>query len=81
MSPLFYSDFRNTGNQVGPWEIMLHVAIGYTASLIVSILFLWFFGRTHGNMGQGPFFILAQMVVLSIPGSLGASAGRLLIKG
>lgn len=77
---LFHSDFKNTGAQVGPWEIGLHLIICYSASLIVSLMFLWLFGRTHGGMHQGVDFLLAQLVVLSIPGSLGASAGRLLIK-
>jgi len=77
---LFYSDFKNTGAKVGPWEIVLHLVIGYTAALIVSLLFLWLFGRTFGGLHQGLHIVLAQLVVLSIPGSIGASAGRLLIK-
>lgn len=48
------------------------------AALLVGFGFLWFFGRTVDMDFE---FILAQMLVLGIPGSLGASAGRLLIAG
>ena len=74
---LFFSDFRNAGNVSGGIrEVFLHILIGYIATLVVSFILLWFFGRIGGN---GFDVILAQIIVLAIPASIGASAGRLLI--
>lgn len=76
---LYFSDFKgsdpaNTEKKI----LILHIFIGYMAALLVGFGFLWFFGRTVDMDFE---FILAQMLVLGIPGSLGASAGRLLIAG
>jgi uncharacterized membrane protein len=54
----------------------LHLFISYLCALLVSFLMLWFFDRISGN---GWNFILAEVIVLAIPATLGASAGRLLI--
>lgn len=75
---LFFSDFRGTESGKTAFKKMLFdVVIGYMAALLVSFGFLWFFGRVSGYSFS---IVLSQMIVLSIPGSIGASAGRLLIK-
>lgn len=74
---LFFSDFNNSGKVSGIEEIILHILIGYIAALVISYIFLWFFGRIGGN---GFDVILAQIIVLAILGSIGASAGRVLIR-
>jgi putative integral membrane protein (TIGR02587 family) len=51
--------------------------MAYTVALIVSTLVLWFYGRlTDVSLSVA----LSQIIILSIPSSLGASAGRLLLK-
>lgn len=74
---LYFSDFTGTTPKNTEIEkALLHLLIGYLAALIVSFVFLWFFGRVINNSFDT---ILAQIIVLSIPGVIGASAGRLLI--
>lgn len=51
--------------------------ITYAIALVSSVLVLWFFGRFDGN---GPSVCAAQVVVLGLASTLGASAGRLLIQ-
>lgn len=75
---LFFSDFKGTGSlEGGRRAMMLHLIISYLCALAVSILMLWFFDRIGG---YGYKVIIAEIIVLGIPASLGASAGRLLIQ-
>ncbi|HEX7830691.1 MAG TPA: DUF2391 family protein [Thermoanaerobaculia bacterium] len=46
-------------------------------ALAASALILWFFGRFDG---QALDVIVAEIVVLGLPATLGASAGRLLMQ-
>lgn len=74
---MFYSDFKGTGSIKSSFgEVTMHVVINYLIALIVSLIMLWFFGRISG---YGLSMVIAQAIVLAIPASLGASAGRLLI--
>ncbi|MGB8705638.1 MAG: TIGR02587 family membrane protein [Gillisia sp.] len=74
---IVFSDFINsTQRKMKTREILLHVLIGNLTGLIVSIGFLWFFGRFDGSY---PDVIISEIIVLLIPSSLGGSAGRLLI--
>jgi putative integral membrane protein (TIGR02587 family) len=73
---LFFSDFKGTGSLNGIFEMLLHLLVSYLSALLVSALMLWFFNRMEGHSWN---FILAETIVLAIPASLGASAGRLLI--
>ncbi|WP_324719352.1 TIGR02587 family membrane protein [Salinimicrobium sp. HB62] len=74
---LFFSDFRGSGKfEGGIKEIIFHLVVSYLCALLVSALVLWFFGRISG---YGFSFVLAEVIVLAVPASLGASAGRLLI--
>lgn len=74
---LFFSDFKGTGNlEGGIPKMVLHLLVSYLCALLVSALMLWFFDRIGG---YGWDLVLAEIIVLAIPASLGASAGRLLI--
>ena len=74
---LFFSDFKGTGSlERGIRQVVSHVTINYAIALAISYILLWIFGRTGG---YSFYIIIAQMVVLSIPAAIGASAGRLLI--
>ncbi len=74
---LFFSDFKGSGTtEAGIKQVILHVTINYTVALVMGFILLWIFGRTDGFSF---YIIVAQMVVLSIPAAIGASAGRLLI--
>lgn len=74
---LFFSDFKGTGSfKGGRYEMIVHLVVSYMCALAISLLLLWFFGRVYG---QGWSIIVAETIVLAIPGSLGASAGRMLI--
>lgn len=75
----YFSDFIGSRKEeIGFSEMLLHTLVGFLAALMSSFFLLWFFGRITGN---GHEIIIAQVIVLSIPGIIGASAGRLLIKG
>lgn len=75
---LFFSDFKGTGPlEGGVSEMVLHLLVSYLSALVVSAIMLWFFNRMESYSWN---FILAEIIVLAIPTSLGASAGRLLIK-
>ena len=52
-------------------------AITYAAALAVSAALLWFFGRFDGHP---PVLITAMCIVLALAATLGASAGRLLLR-
>lgn len=78
---LYYINFKGTKKKglIGSSriEIVSGIFIMYAISLLSSAFMLWFFGRFEG---VSLYFILAQIVVLSFPASLGASAGRFLIQ-
>lgn len=61
----------------GAFAILYGTAITYASALIASALILWFFGRFAQH---GLFLNVAQCVVLGIAGTLGAAAGRLLLR-
>jgi putative integral membrane protein (TIGR02587 family) len=77
---VYFSDFKGTGNgKTGnlAFAITVDTCLSYLTALTASAFLLWFFGRFDGV----PFDIaFAQCVVLGVLASLGASAGRLLIK-
>jgi putative integral membrane protein (TIGR02587 family) len=77
---VFFSNFHGT-KQRDPahpnFEMALDVFASYSVALVASAFILWFFGRFEG-MGFNMAF--AQIIVLGVLASLGASAGRLLIK-
>jgi len=61
----------------GVFAILHGTAITYASALAASAVILWFFGRFAQH---GLFLNVAQCVVLGIAGTLGASAGRLLLR-
>ncbi|RYZ39433.1 MAG: TIGR02587 family membrane protein [Myxococcaceae bacterium] len=77
---LFQSDFtkanRFTRRRMRR-DVLAGTVITYALALVCSALVLWFFGRFAGN-GLG--VCVAQVVVLGLASTLGASAGRLLIQ-
>jgi putative integral membrane protein (TIGR02587 family) len=77
---VYFSDFKGTGHhQQGnlAFAITLDTCLSYLTALVASAFLLWFFGRFDGVSFEVAF---AQCVVLGVLASLGASAGRLLIK-
>jgi putative integral membrane protein (TIGR02587 family) len=77
---LVHSDFRQSRpfsefKKVPPW--LFTPIVTYLVAVVTSSVLLWFFGRFEGTHFQ---VALAQIVVLSLPSTLGASAGRLLIQ-
>lgn len=74
----YFSDFIGSKRKkTGVFEMILHTMIGLLAAISSSFFLLWFFGRINGHEYD---LVIAQVIVLSIPGIIGASAGRLLIK-
>lgn len=77
---LHYSDFKGSSDYVHadhPTLILLGTAVTYAIGLTTSALILWFFG----NFEDRAFYTaMAQTVVLGMPATLGASAGRLLLQ-
>ena len=58
-------------------DVLAGTVITYALALVSGALVLWFFGRFDGNSLS---ICVAQVVVLGFAGTLGASAGRLLIQ-
>ncbi|NOJ96478.1 DUF2391 family protein [Corallococcus coralloides] len=77
---LFQSDFtrahRFTRRRMRR-DVLAGTFVTYAIALLSSALVLWFFGRFTGN---GLRVCVAQVVVLALASTLGASAGRLLIQ-
>ena len=77
---LFYSDFKGSsrfaGNR-GSFGVLQGSAITYVTALFASAVLLWFFGRFAHH---GAPINAAQCVVLGFPATLGAAAGRLLLR-
>ncbi|WP_434384368.1 TIGR02587 family membrane protein [Melittangium boletus] len=77
---LYHVDFKRahrlTRRRVA-WDMVWGTLVTYALALVSSALVLWFFGRFEDT---GLFVCVAQVVVLGLAGTLGASAGRLLIQ-
>ena len=78
---LFFSDFK--GSHKFPQARLIltalrHTMTAYLASILASLLMLWFFGQLTG---ASLITDSALVIILGFPAMLGASAGRLLIKG
>jgi putative integral membrane protein (TIGR02587 family) len=78
---VFFSDFKGSYKKKPDdnfiYQIVFDTCICYVVALVTSAFILWFFGRFE-NMSFWNVF--AQVIVLGVLSSLGASAGRLLIK-
>lgn len=77
---LYFSHFTGSArfaDQAGPVGILHGTAVTYAAALAASAAILWFFGRfeQHATTVNA-----AQCVVLGLAGTLGAAAGRLLLR-
>lgn len=77
---VYFSDFKGTRqkhqNDFWFWFV-LDTSVSYLVALAASAFVLWFFGRFE----QVGFWVaFSQIIVLGVLSSLGASAGRLLIK-
>jgi putative integral membrane protein (TIGR02587 family) len=78
---LHYSEFTGARRFVrteGVGAVVAGSVATYAVALVTSGLILWFFGRFDGVT---LYTALAQMVVLGVAATLGASAGRLLLQG
>ena len=77
---LYFSNFRGSarfaGNR-GLFGVVHGTAITCAAGLVASAAVLWFFGRFDGHSLT---LNVAQCVVLGMAGTLGAAAGRLLLR-
>ena len=74
---LHFSEFR--GSDVGKTSMTAVIrtsTINYMIAVLISFILLLFFGRV---IDYGYEVILAQVIILSLPATMGASAGRLLI--
>ena len=60
----------------GALDVILGSTVTYAVGLVAAAIMLWFFGRFDGVAAE---IAVRQVVVLAFPGTLGASAGRLLL--
>lgn len=77
---LYFSDFAGSGDAFQSRraaEVGATIALTYAIALFASGMTLWFFGRFDG---LAPITMVSEMIVLGLPATLGASAGRLLLK-
>ena len=77
---LHYSNFKGAQEFVRsdhPTVVFLGTMVTYAIALISSALILWFFGRFDG---VSLVTALAQVIVLGVAATIGASAGRLLLQ-
>lgn len=74
---LHYSDFRGARRADTLGAVLRGTVVTYAVALVVSAAILCVFGRLDG---VGLTTILGQTVVLGLPATLGASAGRLLLQ-
>lgn len=80
MLVLFYSNFiraERYSRVETRWQVVAGSAITYAVALVASALILWFFGRFQG---YGLAIAVGEVIVLGLPATLGASAGRLLLQ-
>ena len=77
---LYYIEFTGSGRFVaaqGRVSVVVGTIVTYAVALVVSAAVLWFFGR----MDDVPMnTAAAQVIVLGLAATLGASAGRLLLQ-
>ncbi len=74
---LHFSEFRGSDTgKTSMTAVIRTTTINYLIAVIISFVLLLFFGRV---IDYGYQVILAQVIVLSLPATMGASAGRLLI--
>lgn len=77
---LFYSEFHGSKRFLigsGTSHVIVETVITYAMTLLACAVILWFFGRFDGEPVAA---CLAQTIVLGVAGTLGASAGRLLLQ-
>ncbi|MFB2935222.1 TIGR02587 family membrane protein [Aerosakkonemataceae cyanobacterium BLCC-F154] len=77
---LFYSNFMDAEKFTRSYSLFTIVSgtiVTYAIALVASALILWFFGRFDG---LPPIINLAETIVLALPATLGASAGRILLQ-
>jgi putative integral membrane protein (TIGR02587 family) len=77
---LYFSDFTRAGkfvHVVKRHEPLLGSVITYAVAVTASAAILWFFGRFDGCALD---VCVRQTVVLALPATIGASAGRLLLQ-
>lgn len=77
---LFYSNFMDAEKFTRSYSLFTIVSgtiVTYAVALVASASILWFFGRFDG---LSPIINLAETVVLALPATLGASAGRILLQ-
>ena len=73
---LYFSNFKGAKDKRPPIPQMVYdLAVSYSVALVASFGMMWFFGRIEDSL----LLVASEMVVLGIPASIGASAGRLLI--
>ncbi len=77
---LYYSEFAGSSRHVrfdARHDVLVGSVVTYAVALAASALIMAFFGRFDG---QALATCVAQVVVLGVAGTLGASAGRLLLQ-
>jgi putative integral membrane protein (TIGR02587 family) len=74
---LHHSDFRGARRADTLAAMLRGTVVTYAVALAVSAAILWVFGRQDG---VGLTTTVGQTVVLGLPATLGASAGRLLLQ-
>ena len=77
---LFFSDFRGTRRRPRPatgLDMVRGTITTYAVALVCSALILWLFGRFDH---AAPLAVVGQTIALAVAGTLGASAGKLLLQ-
>lgn len=77
---LFFTNFARASHyspRETHWQAFRGTFITYAVALVASAFILWFFGRFDG---QAMDLRISQIIVLGLPATLGASAGRLLLQ-
>ncbi len=72
-----FSGSRRFVRRDGVFSVVVGTFASYAVALLSAALVLWFFGRFDR---EATITILAETVVLGLPSTLGASAGRLLVQ-
>lgn len=77
---MYFSHFTGSARfagERGVFGVVHGTTITYAAALVISASILWFFGRfAHHSLALN----VGQCVILGLAGTLGASAGRLLLR-
>jgi putative integral membrane protein (TIGR02587 family) len=77
---LFFSNFKQATRYAAAentWHAVAGGIVTYALAVAASAAILWFFGRFETVL---PAMMVSQTIVLSLPATLGASAGRLLLQ-